>query len=157
MAKKKTPLTFPQIIQKIKKAGINPIVYNQNQKQWDDMDSLNERIKKIMQLQQNPIKPTDMIYFIMYDIEDNKVRNAIAKFLKNKSCIRVQKSIFIANTDRARFQEIYQTLAEINSYYDNQDSIILIPVSTDALQAMKLIGKNIDFELVCKNKNTLFF
>ena len=41
--------------------------------------------------------------------------------------------------------------------YENNDSIILTPISTDELTAMKLIGKNIDFDIITGNKSTLFF
>jgi CRISPR-associated protein Cas2 len=32
-----------------------------------------------------------------------------------------------------------------------------VPVSTDELRAMKIIGQNIDVDLIVRNKNTLFF
>lgn len=48
-------------------------------------------------------------------------------------------------------------MKEVQECYDNNDSILLIPISTDEIRAMKLIGKNIDFDLAIKNRNTLFF
>lgn len=97
-----------------------------------------------------------MIYFIMYDIESNKVRTLVAKYLIRKGCTRVQKSIFIASTERPVFDEIRKDLKEVQECYDNSDSILLVPVSTDEIRAMKVIGQNIDFDLALKNKNTLF-
>ncbi len=92
----------------------------------------------------------------MYDIESNKVRTLVAKYLIRKGCTRVQKSIFIASTERPVFDEIRKDLKEVQECYDNSDSIILVPVSTDEIRAMKVIGQNIDFDLALKNKNTLF-
>ena len=98
-----------------------------------------------------------MIYFVMYDIENNKVRNLVARYLIKKGCTRIQKSIFIASTDRNVYNQIQTDLKEVQECYDNNDSIILVPVSTDEIRSMKLIGQNIDFDLALKNRNTLFF
>ncbi len=124
----------------------------------DQIESLNERIEKITGVfkhYQN--KPNHMIYFIMYDIENNKVRNHIAKFLIRKGCIRVQKSIFIADSDRKKYDELNQTLKEVQEMYENNDSIFFVPVSVDEVRAMKIIGKNVDFSMVIDTPNTLFF
>lgn len=98
-----------------------------------------------------------MLFFIMYDIENNKVRTQIAKYLIKKGCLRVQKSIFFAETERKVFNEIHSDLKDIQELYDNMDSIFFVPVSSDQLRAMKIVGQSIDFELITGNKNTLFF
>jgi CRISPR-associated protein Cas2 len=36
---------------------------------------------------------------------------------------------------------------EVQDCYENEDSILLVPVSTDEIRAMKMIGVNIDFDL----------
>ena len=98
-----------------------------------------------------------MLFFVMYDIEDNKVRTHIAKYLIKKGCVRIQKSIYIADQKPAIYREIHDTLREVQDIYDNKDSIILVPISTDEMRAMKIIGENIDFDMSLGNKNTLFF
>ncbi len=98
-----------------------------------------------------------MLYFVMYDIENDKIRNHIAKFLIRKGCTRVQKSIFLADTQRQIYSEIHQTLKEVQEVYDNHDSIFLVPIASDDLRAMKVIGENLDLDLTLGNKNTLFF
>ena len=98
-----------------------------------------------------------MVYFIMYDIENNKVRTQVAKYLIKKGCTRVQKSIFLANTNRTVYSEIKSDMKEVQECYENNDSIFLVPVSTDEIKAMSVIGQNIDFDLILQNKNTLFF
>lgn len=98
-----------------------------------------------------------MLFFIMYDIENNKVRNLVAKYLEKKGCIRIQKSIFLANTDFSVYQEICIDLAEVQACYDNQDSIIAVPIPIDYLSSMKVIGKYIDTDIIIGTKNTLFF
>lgn len=97
-----------------------------------------------------------MIYFIMYDIEHNKIRNYIAKYLERKGCSRIQKSIFIANTDRKLYNEIHNTLKAVQEMYENNDSIFFVPASTDEIKAIKIIGKSIDFDFITGSKTTLF-
>ena len=98
-----------------------------------------------------------MICFIMYDITSNKVRTLIAKFLLKKGCIRVQKSIFMANMPSDEVQDIAQKLSEIQKMYDNNDSILIVPLSEDYARAIKIIGQEVDIDLILHSKNTLFF
>jgi len=37
------------------------------------------------------------------------------------------------------------------------DSIIVCPISTDQLRAMRIIGQQIDVDIITHNRNTLFF
>lgn len=98
-----------------------------------------------------------MICFIMYDITSNKVRTLIAKFLQKKGCTRVQKSIFMADMPSDEVQDIAQKLTEIQKMYDNNDSILIVPLSEDYARAMKIIGQDVDIDLILHSKNTLFF
>jgi CRISPR-associated endonuclease Cas2 len=159
--KKKTPeLTFVEKMRRINAAGIKNFKAVNQQFDPDDtpLDDLPTRIQRVLGIFKNTSNDSKrMIYFIMYDIENNKIRNHIAKYLLQKGCVRVQKSIFLADTERQTFGEIHETLREVQELYDNHDSILLVPVSTDQMRAMKIIGENIDFDIVLKNKNTLFF
>lgn len=102
-------------------------------------------------------KEKKMLYLIAYDIEDNKIRTHIARFLIKKGCLRVQKSVYVAKSDRTTYQEIHQILREINSMYRNHDSIFMLPVPEEKFTNIKLIGKNVEFEVVTKPKNVIFF
>ncbi len=96
--KKKKEPTFVEKMLLMKKAGFShrgaptedamPIA--------GPLDGLRERIKKILDIGNRNLKATDMLYFIMYDIENDKVRAQIAKYLIKRGCLRVQKSIFFA-------------------------------------------------------------
>jgi CRISPR-associated protein Cas2 len=151
--------SFRQKLLLLKKAGLqNAVPPNRHKVDLDELDSLPERIRKILGLVETTIKfNTQMLYFIMYDIENSKVRTQIAKFLERKGCIRVQKSIFLARNERKVFDEVHKLLYEVNEVYENHDSIFLIPVSTDELRGMKIIGKSLDLDIILGNKNTLFF
>ena len=41
-----------------------------------------------------------MLYWVMYDISDTKVRNKAVKACKNKGLYRVQKSIFLGTLNK---------------------------------------------------------
>ena len=98
-----------------------------------------------------------MLFFVMYDIESNKVRYQIMKYLIKKGCTRVQKSIFLADLPSSIYNTIREELALVQESYDNNDSILIVPISTDYLSAMKIIGQSIDIDVITRSKNTLFF
>lgn len=156
--RKKPEKTLAEKLLMLKKAGINE-KRNSGQTPADDqLLPLGERIRKILGIfRKTESKTNRMLYFIMYDIENNKVRTAIAKYLEKQGCIRVQKSIFIADTERQKFDEMHNTLKEVQSFYDNNDSIFFVPVSSDEIRAMKIIGQSIDFNFFLSNPSTIFF
>jgi len=156
--KKKKPVGFVEKMHKLKAAGLAGNAPPNTLAGDPDLPDLAQRVRVIMGLTGNKIKkPNHMIFFIMYDIENNKVRNLVAKYLIKKGCTRVQRSIFLAQSERPVFDEIRQDLREVQACYENNDSILLVPVSTEQIQAMKIIGQNIDIDLIMGNKNTLFF
>ena len=124
----------------------------------DAMPSLPDRIRMILGIIRHQ-KPdaTDMNYLILYDITDNKVRRLVARYLKQQGCVRIQKSVFMASTSHPKFNQIHQTLKEVNEFYENADSIILVPVNVADVRSMKLIGKNVNIDILTDPPNTLFF
>lgn len=119
---------------------------------------LGERVRAMLNvIKAGPVKATEMTYLIMYDITSDKVRLQVAKYLERQGCVRIQKSVFLVKTEHPHFQEIHDTLKEVNSYYQNEDSIILVPVNATDVRSMKLIGKNIQIEAVVDKPNTMFF
>ena len=104
-----------------------------------------------------PKKSEEMYCFIMYDIEDNKVRRLVAKYLEKKGCIRVQKSIFFAKLHRNMYKEVSQTLKDVQQAYKNSDSVLVLPVGEDMLGNLLVIGKSMEFELMTTVPHTFFF
>lgn len=98
-----------------------------------------------------------VLFLVMYDIEDNKVRRYIVKYLEKHGCLRIQKSIFPANQSESVFNEISNTLEEVQGVYENNDSIIVMPISIEQLNAMKIIGNNINIDIITQSKSTMFF
>ena len=77
--------------------------------------------------------------------------------IDSKIPTRVQKSIFMADMPSDEVQDIAQKLTEIQKMYDNNDSILIVPLSEDYARAMKIIGQDVDIDLILHSKNTLFF
>ena len=158
MKQKKKELTFVQKMLLHHKAGFTHTGTSPQITRKDQIASLPERIKKILEItNRDHLTASKMLYFIMYDIENNKVRTSIAKYLIKNGCLRVQKSIFFAESERNVFNKINSDLKHIQKLYENDDSIFMVPVSADQMRAMKIIGQNTDFDLIIGNKNTLFF
>lgn len=120
---------------------------------------IHEKVHTIMQWlsRQSRIKNNTMLYMIMYDIENNKIRTHIAKYLIKKGCLRIQKSVYLAKSSPGVMRDITETLKEINEIYQNEDSIFVLPVPEEKFNNIKVIGKNVEFELVTKPKNIMFF
>lgn len=156
MTQPKKAYDLKQKLEKLKKSGLCEQAIKPDEKNLPD--TLEERIQKMLHLiKTKPQKATHMTYLIMYDIENNKVRNQIAKYLIKNGCIRIQKSVFVSSSSHKDFSKIYETLKEVQSYYDNQDSILLVPVNTTDLRSMKIIGKNIQLHTIIDKPHTLFF
>ena len=98
-----------------------------------------------------------MLFFVMYDIESNKVRRLVANYLQRKGCVRIQRSIFLADLDAKEYNTIRMDLTEVQSTYENEDSILIVPISSEYLRSMKIIGQKIELDIIMHNKNTLFF
>lgn len=159
MKNKKEPLPYIEILRRLTHAGVkgSPCI-NRITGGTDDMPTLRERMDFLMGILNKPqSNSTDMLFFVMYDIESNKVRTEVSKYLEDKGCFRIQKSIFLADLDRSVCEQIKADLVEVQSLYDNHDSIIICPIASDEIRSMKVIGQNINTDIIMRTKNTLFF
>lgn len=158
--KKQEPLPLVEIMKRLKKSTLdsNEKVRKKPRGESDDLEELDVRVKKILGLINQPKrKSSNMLFFVMYDIESNKVRRQIAKYLLREGCFRIQRSIFLPDKPSDKVDKIRTDLAAVQACYDNMDSILVVPISTDYLKAMKVIGKSIDVDIIMKTKSTLFF
>lgn len=162
--KKKPPLPFAEQMRKIAAARLKPPPdaadggEDRDGGGTLDMDSLQVRVRKILGMTERAKKVEGrMLFFVMYDIENDKVRGLVSKYLIRKGCTRIQRSIFLADTPVETYEGIKEDLAEVQATYDNNDSIIILPVSTDYLRMMKIIGQKIEVDIITHSCNTLFF
>jgi CRISPR-associated protein Cas2 len=153
--RKKKELSFAEHVKKLYSSGLprNKLPVGE----VDNLVSLEHRVQEIFGIINKKHSQLRMTFFVMYDIENDKVRNQVVKYLLRKGCMRIQKSIFLADLEHAIYAQINDDLAAVQACYENNDSIIVCPISTDYLRALRIIGKNIDVDIVLKNKNTLFF
>jgi CRISPR-associated protein Cas2 len=158
MAKKKE-LSFVEKMRMMARAGLEGSPSpNRVSNDYDPMDPIEERVRRMLGIiNGEKRRATNMTFFVMYDISSNKVRNQVVKYLIQKGCTRVQRSIFLADLDTKVYNEIREDLAAVQQAYENEDSILIVPLSTDYLKSMKIIGQNIDIDVITKCKHTLFF
>lgn len=161
---KKVAYNLREKLEKIRKAGLKPKQKpspgqaDGGRQPVEEIHTLNERIQRMLDLVRQPTQNAyDMLYLVMYDIEDDRVRTHIAKYLLSKGCIRIQKSVYLARTHQKIFTEINEALKEVQSAYDNHGSILLIPVQAATVSSMKIIGKDIQLQSLIDPPNTLFY
>jgi CRISPR-associated protein Cas2 len=125
----------------------------------DQLAAATERVEALKsyfaQLKPKPVGY--MLCFVMYDIEDNRIRKKIADYLIEKGLQRVQKSVFLGQLHQKAYQEIYQTMHALQAAYENEDTIMIVPVAEQDLRSMRLIGREVDMEITLGRANTLFF
>ena len=156
---KKAASDYLEVLRMLKHSGLtgSPVI-NRQAVGADALPTLQQRIDAILGLcRQTKRNGGEMLFFIMYDIESNKVRYNIVKYLERMGCYRIQKSIFLANLSVEKYERIKSDMVEVQSLYDNHDSIIVCPVSSDILRSMKIIGQNINLDVITQSKSTLFF
>lgn len=139
------------------KRGIGPAA-PQISENIEEIHSLPDRLEQLLTLirSKRTKTPGNMVYMILYDIEDNRVRNQVSKYLIKKGCHRIQKSVFITEMNRAGMLNIRDTLQRVNALYQNEDSLIILPVAEDSLNAIQIIGKSINLDVALYRKNVIF-
>lgn len=100
---------------------------------------------------------SEMVVLITYDITSNKIRKKVSDYLEGIGCERIQKSVFLGQIDKRSFREIQETVYALQQSYENEDSIVFLPVSESELMGMRMVGKEIDMTFALKRQNTLFF
>lgn len=158
--KSKPPMTAAEILDKIRAAGLTEtdVIRDDKLSDTSQFESLDVRLKHILSLTTGrQSKHNGMLFFVMYDIESNKVRNLVAKYLIRQGCFRIQHSIYLADMPSEKCDQIKEDLVQVQAAYDNHDSILVVPISTDYLRAMRVIGRALDVEVIMHSQNTLFF
>lgn len=158
---KKTPkpeITFPERLRRIRESGLQSAGLRGYMRDSERLlPDLAERVRLIENFvrRQSENNGTDMLFFVMYDIEDHKVRRHLAKYLIKNGCTRMQKSVFLGNAAPKKYREIAETLEEVNSLYENGDSILILPVTKENMVQLNVIGKDLNYKMVAAPPNVL--
>ncbi|MBK8043739.1 MAG: CRISPR-associated endonuclease Cas2 [Haliscomenobacter sp.] len=95
-----------------------------------------------------------MICWVIYDIENDKARNQVAKCCKQAGLYRVQLSVFLGELEPTRKDALHLQLeALINP---DRDKVYLFPMSKQELQQTVLLGQAFDRKLVTGQVRALF-
>jgi CRISPR-associated protein Cas2 len=95
-----------------------------------------------------------MIAWILYDIEDDKIRNKIAKLCKQAGLYRVQFSVFLGTLDKNKKDGLELEIEELIN--KEKDSVYIFPMAKSELQATALLGKAFDKKMVTDEVKALF-
>lgn len=112
--------------------------------------ALPERVEILLDLIRKPMSTIkgEMLCMAMYDIENDRVRTMMAKYLLRHGFIRIQKSVYVARITRKKLRKVQEDLAEVNEVYENSDSIILLPLHGESLADGKIIGKEVNLTML---------
>ena len=80
-----------------------------------------------------------MLYWLIYDISDNNIRNKIASKCKNYGLFRVQKSSFIGNLSKNKAEMLILEIKELELKKD--DCVFMIPTCKFCFSYREIIGK----------------
>lgn len=152
--KPKNILTLEEQLRRAREAGL--LQYKKKKNDSDGLCSLQDRIDRVLGEIIKREQYNNMLFFVMYDIENNKVRRYVVKYLQRCGCSRVQKSVFLANLPYETYSKIKSDLVEVQSYYENSDSILVAPIPSDYLKSMSIIGHNINLDLILRTRSTIF-
>ena len=79
-----------------------------------------------------------MRYIICYDITENKIRSALAKYLEGIA-YRIQESVFMCETESEKITEIQNVI--LNTIQESEDpSVIIVPTCKECLKSYWQVG-----------------
>ena len=93
-----------------------------------------------------------MLYWVIYDISEDKIRSRVAAKCKNYGLFRAQKSAFIGNTTRNKIEMLGE---EINEAVRGTDNCVFIMPSCKHCFSSKIIEGKLDEERL-KQKDFMF-
>ncbi len=100
-----------------------------------------------------------MNVWVIYDIESSssgdKRRRKIIKEIERFGLYRVQKSVFLGNLEKNRLDELVLFSEELIK--KDTDSVYLFPMCKQDFDAVKIVGKGFDKDLVSGRTGALVF
>jgi CRISPR-associated protein Cas2 len=79
-----------------------------------------------------------MLYWLIYDISENGIRNRIVSICKNYGFFRVQKSSFMGNLSRNKMEMLALEIKNLD--LGEEDCIFIIPSCRSCFSGKDIIG-----------------
>ncbi len=95
-----------------------------------------------------------MIAWVLYDIEDDKVRSKVARLCKQAGLYRVQFSVFLGTIENNQKDTLELQIEELIDV--EKDSVYVFPMSQSELKATALLGKAFDKKMITDEVKALF-
>lgn len=96
-----------------------------------------------------------MITWVLYDIQNDRARNRVAKICRQAGLYRVQYSCFLGTLDDHELDTLgLQIEPEINP---DADKVYIFPMSRAELKASVLLGQAFDRKMITDEVKALFF
>lgn len=96
-----------------------------------------------------------MITWVLYDIQEDRARNRVAKICKQAGLYRVQYSCFLGTLDEHNLDVLELKISpEINP---DADKVYIFPMSRSELKTTVLLGQAFDKKLITDEVRALFF
>jgi len=95
-----------------------------------------------------------MICWVIYDIENDKTRQQVAKYCKQAGLYRVQLSVFLGKLEATRKDTLHLQIEELINA--DRDKVYLFPMTKQELQQTVLLGQAFDRKLVTDQVKALF-
>ncbi len=96
-----------------------------------------------------------MIVWVLYDIKNDKMRNAVARSCKQAGLYRVQYSVFLGTLTASEKDSLELCIEE---YIDvDDDSVYIFPMSKHELKETTLLGQAFDKKFISDEVKSLFF
>lgn len=92
-----------------------------------------------------------MVYWVIYDISNNKVRCRVSDLCKDYGLERFQKSAFLGNLSRNKAEML---VLEIEKYLNENDKVFVLPAGKEDF-AKRIIFGEFDDSIVEK-RNLIF-
>jgi CRISPR-associated protein Cas2 len=98
----------------------------------------------------------DQFIICTYDISLNRSRNTLIKGLFRAGLYRVQKSVFMGEISEKSLRQLENECRTIMKELEENDHIMLIPLSEQQAFRIHVTGKSLDLNLLLNRRRVLF-
>ncbi len=96
-----------------------------------------------------------MILWVLYDIENDKARNKVAKYCKQAGLYRVQYSVFLGQINAESRDSLSLQIEE--QIDEDSDKVYLFTMTKEELKQCIMLGQAFDKKLIKDEIKALFF